>query len=293
MTILDWSFGWASIDLDKARAVADGVVRYGGGSPGPSVTAEQITAIRAKDFDLGFVWETSANRAEDGYQAGRDDALAFNAFLDSLGVPNTVTAFYADDADPRRNLPAVSSYYKGTASTTGRAAGGYVGDYAGVPLLDDGVLTKLWLPGATSWSYDANNPRANMIQRVGTPWDLGGSYDYSDVITPEWGQWHRPSHDTPTPPAIVESMIITGVRNSGPTSGAIESWLCVGHVPVQQVDPVNYPTLVPVPVDPGVIDLLSKIAHTGQADDPAPEVDVLGGVKGYFKSVFPVKARKL
>ncbi len=192
MTVLDWSFAWQSIDLDAARAIADGVVRYGGGAPGPSITQSQIEDLRAHDFDLGFVWETSAGRALQGGAAGEQDARDFNDFLDHLGVPQDVTAYYACDTDPRQDAAAVIDYYSHT-NIGRRPPGGYVGSDPGVDMLHTGVLTKLWIPSATSWSADYWTNEAHLRQRVGNPWELGGAYDYSDTLNPEWGQWHRPS----------------------------------------------------------------------------------------------------
>lgn len=200
MTVLDWS--WARIAGGAARQVADGVIRYlaGGTGGGKELEPWERDDLLGAGLSLGLVWETSAGRALEGWGAGVDDRLRAEAQADGLGVPGHVAIYLACDTSPFRNWNAVVDYYRGAASVARRPKGGYLGDDPGVMLLDEGTLDYLWQPAASSWSRIFPHPRACLVQRIGMPWDLGGSYDFNDVQGP-WGGWGGADVPIPAPPA--------------------------------------------------------------------------------------------
>lgn len=155
------------------------------------VSRAQFAAYVRAGLRVGFVFESTAARATEGFQAGRDDALAVERYLSqTLGISDAPSVFYAVDADV--TFAQVEPYFQGV--DTVHRGGGY-GDFQIVTaLLNNNLVTEVWETPA--WSRGVIEPRAIVFQRVVTM-DVGGVPCDVDVAA-GFGQWAYPREDIMT-----------------------------------------------------------------------------------------------
>ncbi len=126
------------------------------------IETPEIEALHNAGLGVGFVWETTAARAKDGYAAGVIDARAADDQADARGVPLEVPIFYAVDYDCR-NLTEVLPYFQGVLAWAKRPVGAY-GNYLVTEGLPDGVR---WRWQCAAWSAGKVSKKAHLYQRVG------------------------------------------------------------------------------------------------------------------------------
>lgn len=165
-----------------------GVVRYLYDGP-KGLTRDEAKTILAGDLELAVVYESSADRARDGYPAGVADAHTANGLANAipeLGLDRPI--YYACDFDARWD--EVAPYFTGVAEAGVRRL---ARTYAGIPIITSaiaaGVSTGGWVAAASSWSHGQTTDLAALWQRVGAvlgplPFD----YDENAVTLPDWGQ---------------------------------------------------------------------------------------------------------
>ncbi len=181
-TFIDYA--WAQFSPTDLRSMGfSGAMRYGVPGNTKSITAPELAKLRAAGFDVGLVYETVANRAAQGFQAGREDAAAANRFADSLGYPKNCTLWYAVDFDA--TPLQVQSYFDGVASVVGRVHAPYGG-------FD--VIEGVHYPGmgwqTAAWSAGKVSKRAGLLQN-----GFHATYDSNAVLVADFGQWkaHGPT----------------------------------------------------------------------------------------------------
>ena len=160
-----------------AQAIHDygavGAMRYLGDDSRCIFAAERDELLGA-GLGIGLIWESSARRPCDGYQAGVDDAYRANAEADQLGAPGDTRIYYAVDFQPTTSelTGPVSDYFWGVVSVGGRPSRAY--GCASVMQRLCGDL-QLWPDSwqCAAWSYPGSAP--------GTPISDGG---YSLVLSP-------------------------------------------------------------------------------------------------------------
>lgn len=204
--VVDYSWGRVGgTDTNHAAAVKAagyiGAVRYlcypGDGIK--QLRAGELAALHAQGLAVGVVWETTADRAGQGYNAGQSDAAEANRQADALGFPADRPIYYAVDFDGR--WENVKPYFDGARANGGRPVGIY-GSYGVVEACDVG-----WVWQCAAWSGNGNgtagnidgrrlSAKARLFQRVG--YVLGQTCDVNDVLADDWGGWH-PDHPTPQP----------------------------------------------------------------------------------------------
>jgi hypothetical protein len=169
------------------------ILRYlVGDSP---LTKKEVETYTAANFGVGSAWELSGTAAQNGETLGHDDAVRAVAAAVALGQPKGITpqgtAIYAAvDFDPENYIPAIVKYFTGWAAVVraaGYLAGGYVGAKGANACLGAGVLDRIWIPGATSWSDGAKPDRVD-IQQGATQVQIDGvtcDTDVYDGTTPQ------------------------------------------------------------------------------------------------------------
>lgn len=202
--VVDYSWGRVGgTDTNHAAAVKAagyiGAVRYlcypGDGIK--QLRAGELAALHAQGLAVGVVWETTADRAGQGYNAGQSDAAEANRQADALGFPADRPIYYAVDFDGR--WENVKPYFDGARANGGRPVGIYA-SYGVVEACDVG-----WVWQCAAWSGNGNgtagnidgrrlSAKARLFQRVG--YVLGQTCDVNDVLADDWGGWH-PDHPTP------------------------------------------------------------------------------------------------
>lgn len=216
---------------DPGALAADGyrgVIRYLSNDDSKNLHADERDAILGAGLLLGLVWETSAGRAGEGYNAGFADAQAANGEADALGVPGNVALYYAVDFDAAGSgqLPQVVSYFEGVRDAGGRPAGVYGGIDTIETVKNDVGTPYAWQTEA--WSRGLVSSMANLYQRVGhTLPDVAGSYDEDVVLTSDFGQWGS-GDVTPAPPGTaggVRLLQLATPHMTGADVGALQTQL--------------------------------------------------------------------
>lgn len=182
---VDYSFSRPN-PADLAAAGYVGALRYLAPLPNAKViTGDEIASLHANGLATGFVWESGASRASAGLAAGRADAYTANDLADSLGVPDTVTIYFAVDFDA--NPSTIEAYFQGAHDVSKRPVGGY-GSYAVVEhLLDAGLIVHAWQ--TVAWSHGQHSARAHLYQRADAAANPPPGTDVNEILQDDWGQW--------------------------------------------------------------------------------------------------------
>ncbi len=195
-TFVDYAW-WTPTPTQLTAMGFSGVMRYISHDGSKDITAQEIANLRGAGFDIGIVYESTANRSTEGFGAGHDDAVFANAQLDALGYPSTCLVTYAVDFDAQPSQ--VQPYFDGVAAARLRPSAPY-GSFAVV----DGVHYPApygWQTAA--WSGGKVSKRAGLLQN-----GFHNTYDSNQVLVPDFGQW-RAQPSPPTPWHVI-------VTNSGP-----------------------------------------------------------------------------
>lgn len=180
-------YAWAHPPVKALRSNGVRAVgRYLSHDDSKDVTYSEARALSAAGISIFVVWESTAQRAGEGSQAGHDDAIAAHAKAHAAGMPSTAPIYFAVDydADPA----AVVDYFKGVAHELPPARiGVYGGIRVGAHLLDLRLVGYFWQ--TIAWSAGALDHRAAIYQ-YSENHDLGGvSVDYNQLRLPRYGGW--------------------------------------------------------------------------------------------------------
>lgn len=135
---LDYAWSKPSIAKMLSKRVKF-VIRYlSYDKTGKTATKKEVLSLRNKGIKVGFVWETTANRAGKGFAAGVSDAREALKQLSKLGAPNNVPVYFAVDYDA--NPATVDPYFRGVLSVTGVLRVGAYGSYKVVKYLKEHKL---------------------------------------------------------------------------------------------------------------------------------------------------------
>ncbi len=176
VTFVDYAY-WQVSPAQLTAMGFSGAMRYGVPNNTKSITAAELANLRSAGFDVGLVYETVANRAAQGAQAGHDDAIKANAFADTLWYPKNCTLWYAVDFDAQPSQ--VQSYFDGIGSASLRP-------YA--PYGSADVIDGVKYPGigwqTAAWSKGRVSKRAGLLQN-----GFHSTYDSNQVLVADFGQW--------------------------------------------------------------------------------------------------------
>ncbi|WP_217596565.1 DUF1906 domain-containing protein [Cohnella sp. GbtcB17] len=146
------------------------------------MTADEAKLITSAGMQIVSVYETTANRAASGADAGRNDGAAAYAEALAVGQPKGTAIYFAVDYDAQpKDFDAIEAYLKAAAKqVTGYETGVY-GSYAVVEeMAKRRACTHFWQTYA--WSRGKRSDKANIFQykidtRVsGIALDLNESY---------------------------------------------------------------------------------------------------------------------
>lgn len=163
------------------------VCRYLSDYSGKNLSSDELNDLRANGLAVVLVWETTADRALDGYNAGQQDASAAQEQASALGAPGSAPIYFAVDFDAMPNeLSTVNDYLRGAASVIGVERVGVYGGYSAVKsAFDNGTATFGWQ--ACAWSYGEREYRAHIYQDGGV--DFDGGADTNIGMQDYIGQW--------------------------------------------------------------------------------------------------------
>jgi hypothetical protein len=181
---LDYSRGAPRGSAVKAAGY-DFVIRYCG-QPGTAknATVAEVNDMLAHGVAVCLVFEATAARAGQGYDAGVADAhkAAYHQLI--LGIPASRPIFYAVDydADPA----TVEPYFRGLNSVAGPDSA-YGGFRVVQRLRDDNLVVDTWQ--TVAWSAGKQDPRIDVFQRLGQVVVDGVTCDVNEARTADFGQY--------------------------------------------------------------------------------------------------------
>lgn len=195
--LLDYAFQHPTPAAIKA-AGACGVMRYLSHSgPPKNLTTAEATALHQAGLSIGLVYESTANRAGKGSQAGCQDATFAYDQAHDLGVPGGTVIFFAVDFDTTAD--AVTPYFKGVASVPTAYLPGVYGSLQVVDgLMSCGIVQWGWQ--TVAWSGGKLSDRAHLYQRNHSAQPVPGTDE--NVLLHPFPLWlpagARPQVGTPT-----------------------------------------------------------------------------------------------
>src|SRR5437660_2904824 len=91
-------YGWQHPSPQAIKQAGyEGVIRYLSHDPSKDLSGAERDALRAQGLSIALVWETTATRASEGFQAGVQDAHDAETQAAALGYPQICVLFYAVD----------------------------------------------------------------------------------------------------------------------------------------------------------------------------------------------------
>lgn len=123
-------------------------------SMGKSLTKQEVESAHKAGIALGLVYETVANRAIGGYEAGVYDATVVNDLIIEFAVPKKTVIYFAVDFDAVNCAEAVKDYFHGILATLNYHYD--IGAYGGRKILavleaQTTACTHYW--SAYAWKY--------------------------------------------------------------------------------------------------------------------------------------------
>lgn len=238
---------WARPDVDGIKKTgALWVARYFSPDPSKNLTAAEVKAYVQAGLAIVTVWESTANRAAQGFNAGVADAKAAMIQRKAVGLPDDHVIYFAVDFDARWS--DVKAYFDGVTSVLMRTLVGVYGGYNIIKSAKGYGIEFLWQ--TLAWSNGLWSQYADIKQTGGTVLQGGADIDYS--VTPDFGQYPAPApvNPDPVPTADFEEVEMILVEVDKTTLPAGVTWPGVfllfsngtlGHVtpPVKGVDNVS------------------------------------------------------
>lgn len=247
MKLLDYSFARP----DPAKIAGDGyggVMRYLSPNAGKNLTVGERDALRAHGLAIGLVWEWYANRANEGKQAGIEDARAALNQAHELGFPDYLPIYFAVDWDATEQQQGnINNYFEGIRTVfSGRKLGVYGGYWIVKRVFDAQLVTHGWQTYA--WSGGNWDPRAQLRQVLNGQW--GGQVDFNESTQDDWGGWSADAKAQPTPapkPAPAPGGTHDYQTKKGDTYWALEEQNGWTHGTLQNLNPTIPATKIPYP----------------------------------------------
>lgn len=163
------------------------------------LTAGEAQSLIAAGLSIIVYGESDVDRPQLGYQAGRDDAQAFRAQANSVGLPNNRPIFYSVDFDATPDqLPIIRAYFDGIRDVEGNRPVGVYGSYAVCKYLHQ--LGRVQFMAQTlAWSNGQWYAPAQVRQyAINVSWGRV-AVDLIEATSQDYGQWPAPQ-PAPTPP---------------------------------------------------------------------------------------------
>jgi hypothetical protein len=207
MSLMGIDIAWDKPSVAEIQATgAHFVARYFSHDPTKDLTSGEVTAYEAAGLGIVTVFESTAGRALQGFQAGSEDAHSAVDERQAVGLPASAPIYWAVDTDT--TYAAVKAYADGWASVIPKGQSGPYGGFAVV----DAARKDGWAYGwqTVAWSNGQWSPLATIKQTGGTVLSGGADIDYAEV--PDFGQYPRPEEIvTPQDKADIINGVLKGI----------------------------------------------------------------------------------
>lgn len=183
-------YAWGSVNYaELRRRDVKFVMRYFSHDASKDLDLREVQQLTELGIWIGVVWETSANRALGGYEAGRNDAADARELARVCHMPDDRPIYFAVDWDATLGeQPKINAYLDGVAAILGRHRTGlYAGYWPIKRAFDAGKIEWGWQTYA--WSGGKWDSRAQ-LQQYSNGHILGGvDCDYNRSTVEDFGQW--------------------------------------------------------------------------------------------------------
>lgn len=181
----DWAYGSISPASLKA-ARKDFACRYLSPESAKNLTPAEARANSAAGIDNVVVWESTGNRAAEGYAAGVSDAQEALRQANACGKPRNAPIFFAIDFEARG--PDVDAYFRGVSNVLGVKRTGAYGGRAALAYLF--ALKRIGAGWQTyAWSGGQWLPQAHLRQYLNGSNIAGVEVDLDEATHPDYGGW--------------------------------------------------------------------------------------------------------
>lgn len=195
---LDWSVARPPSDKALAAAGVTFACRYLSYSPAKNLKLLEANHLSSIGVDLVVVWETTANRALAGHDAGVADATEALRQANHLGMPDGRPIYFAIDFDATAHQlqHEITEYFRGVNEVLGVARTGVYGGLRQVgAMFDAGLVSFGWQTYA--WSAGQWDGRAQIQQYRNDQFIGGVSVDFDRATAADFGQWSVQVGDFP------------------------------------------------------------------------------------------------
>ncbi|RJQ77399.1 DUF1906 domain-containing protein [Pseudonocardiaceae bacterium YIM PH 21723] len=153
------------------------------------LTADEAQDLLGAGVAIGPIFESTADRAAQGWDAGVADANTAAGQLNTVGAPGDQVVYFAVDFDASEGQQgAINDYFRGAASVLGAGRVAAYGGYWPISrLFDAGLIAYGWQTAA--WSGGNVDNRISLFQRIGTSNVAGIDCDINELYKPAglWG----------------------------------------------------------------------------------------------------------
>jgi hypothetical protein len=236
MTIegIDYAFGRPNFSELK-KAGKKFVCRYVSDGNNKDITKDEAQELRHAGLEIVIVYESTANRALAGFNAGAHDADVARKQANSVGCPPTLPIYFAVDFDANeQQQAAINAYLRGAVSVLGRTRVGVYGGYWVVKRALDAKVCKFgWQTYA--WSGDGHggtlwDTRAHIQQYENNVKGFGIQYDKDRAIKTNYGQWKSMVAKPKPKPKIKPPWILIDEKGRTAGTGRLTNPLFINKV---------------------------------------------------------------
>lgn len=194
---VDYSFARPSPSALRAAGY-EGVIRYLDWLPNPKVIdGAELAALHAAGLSVALVWESVAQRASSGGQAGgHADAVEALRQAEVLGLPADRPIYFVledPNVEPVSDWTAIEAYLAGVGEVLPATR---IGGYGSQKLVEAMVTGDRigWGWQVEGWSTSVSN-LCNLYQRLKVSLDprLAGQVDEDAILESDWGAWAPPA----------------------------------------------------------------------------------------------------
>lgn len=181
---------------------------YADGEGGKGLDKDEMADYAAHGLELVLIYESTAQRALDGFAAGVADAQAVAAQLAALGLPGDVPVYHAIDFDiTDAQKPVAAQYLLGAKSVRGSAVGEYGGYWCVKYMAENNICS--WHMQTYAWSGGQWHAAAQLQQYLNGQ-NINGAVDLQRSKSDNYGQVSKFGGSTPAPtPAPSPSDVVT------------------------------------------------------------------------------------
>lgn len=263
---------------------------YPDGQGGKGLDPSELADLQANGIEVPVVYESYAERANEGFGAGKDDAAKAQAELVRLGLPAGMPIYFAVDWDATPGQQVnINDYLKGAAEVIGADRVGVYGGYWICKRCKENGTAR-WLWQTYAWSGGNVLDGIHLYQYLNGQ-NLGGAVDLNKALQDNYGQPSRfggvqPPQPTPEQPAQPQG---TYTVVKGDTLSGIASRYGTDYKTLAAINGIADPNKI----FPGQVLRLSGSAPTKQESSGTYTVvrgDTLSGIAQRFNTTYQTLA---